>query len=305
MIRIDCPLCESGKFKEVFFKNNYHIVKCIKCGLLFVNPMPSEKEIEKYYKEDFYDEEKFVETTGKTFEYLHKSTQRRADEYKPFLDYLKENAPPPGKLIDIGCGDGTFLELAKGCGWDVSGIEPSKRATTFCVEKGLNVFNQSYERVKFEDDSFNVVTSFVLIEHLCEPKKLLSYMFKILKPGGVALITTCNIDSYEAKQKGVAWDNLIPPVHLIYFSPKTLSRMIGKIGFKKIDISTNAEIIVPEPGTLYYFFLANVKKILNRWPRVKMMAASLSARILKDVNELIGKITKREGRDIVFFVTKK
>ena len=147
-----------------------------------------------------------------------------------------------GRLLDIGCAAGFFLEVAEEKGWDVFGVELSEYASNYARERGLNIFTGDVTATKFPDEYFDVITLWAVISNLQNPYNNLIEAYRILKKKGLIVIQTGNIDSIFAKLQGINWGILTPGGHLYYFSPKTLRKMLELTGFEIVKISTHGDI---------------------------------------------------------------
>lgn len=147
---------------------------------------------------------------------------------------------PQGRLLDVGCGDGTFLARMKAMGWDVAGIEPDPVAAA-CAGKKLNhIFTGDLEQAGFAENSFDAITLCHVIEHLPAPVRTLRECRRILKPGGRIIIITPNTESLGRKWFGNHWRGWEPPRHLFLFTRKSLQIMAQTAGFSDFSINTHA-----------------------------------------------------------------
>lgn len=153
-----------------------------------------------------------------------------------FLDDLK-----PGKLLDVGCGDGKFLNRMKPHGWAVDGVDfDSKAIANAKIKYGLDLHCGDLHGVKFADQTFDAVTMSHVIEHLPDPLKLLQELWRILKTGGRLVVTTPNSAGFGHQKFGAYWFGIDPPRHLKIYSPRTLRSCAERIGFKEIKTKTTA-----------------------------------------------------------------
>jgi 2-polyprenyl-3-methyl-5-hydroxy-6-metoxy-1,4-benzoquinol methylase len=137
------------------------------------------------------------------------------------------------RLLDVGAYTGVFVELAREHGWDAYGIELSLWAAELCHQKGLNVKRGTLNDLCFSDNYFDVITSWDVIEHLNDPHTHLEDIHRILKPGGLLVIHTIDIDAPFARLMGARWPWLME-MHLVYFSRRTLALMLEDVGFDVI-----------------------------------------------------------------------
>lgn len=204
------------------------VVRCKGCGLMYVNPR--DKNIKKLYER--------VED-----EFYLKSKDERIETFKKDLRKLEKVYSKRGKLLDIGCGPGLFLEVAKENGWSVYGTELSKWAYEYARKNGLNVYNKELDKCNLKEGEFDVITLWDVIEHVTDPSKILKQVNRILKKGGLLVIDTPNVDSFFAKLRGRKWGDFVR-MHIYYFSPKSIEKILKKNGFKIIKIENHSRIIV-------------------------------------------------------------
>jgi 2-polyprenyl-3-methyl-5-hydroxy-6-metoxy-1,4-benzoquinol methylase len=196
------------------------IVRCRKCGLVYANPRINTQLIEENYAA--VDDPVYVEERdGRVITFR-----------KNFLPLEALVATKmPGKLLDVGCHIGVMLEIAKERGWQAVGIEPSKWAAERARERGLEVINSGIASAPLEPNSFDAISMWDVIEHLTDPATDLAHLHRCLKPGGVIGIHTIDVESHFARLMGSRWPWLME-MHLYYFSPRTLGKMLEQIGFK-------------------------------------------------------------------------
>ncbi len=198
------------------------IVRCKVCGLVYTNPRREGGLILDNY-------EKVVDQT-----YLEER-EGRVLTFRRNLRPLEELMPPADgrRLLDVGCYIGVLLEIAQERGWEAWGVEPSRWAVEEARRKGLRVMAGTLKEADFADEFFDVVTMWDVIEHLTDPMGELREVHRILKIGGIVCIHTMNIESLFAKLMGPRWPWLME-MHLYYFSPRTLTKMLEKAGFQVI-----------------------------------------------------------------------
>jgi SAM-dependent methyltransferase len=138
-------------------------------------------------------------------------------------------------LLDVGCGSGSFLQIAQSCGWTVMGVEPDPKAVAYGREQGLNIVQGSIELFEGQESMFDVITLSHVIEHVHDPVALLRSCHRLLKPNGQIWLETPNIDSLGHSRYGRDWHGLDPPRHLVLFDPQSLIMALHRAGFNKID----------------------------------------------------------------------
>ncbi|QNK00374.1 class I SAM-dependent methyltransferase [Dyella telluris] len=150
------------------------------------------------------------------------------------LDFFYRHLPGrPGKLLDVGCGNGIFLLRAKDAGWDVQGIEPDPMAVAAARRAGLDVIEGTLDAYGGDGD-FDVVTTSHVIEHVHDPRRFVEQMFALLRPGGRLWIATPNAQSLGHRHFGHAWRGLEPPRHITVLTQRALRELLESTGFRQI-----------------------------------------------------------------------
>jgi SAM-dependent methyltransferase len=203
-------------------KDGYPIVRCERCGLVYVGVTPDRAELEAFYGRDYFEGEVFDGYTGE------QDVRTRLGRARTREIARQE---PGGRLLDVGCAAGFFLAPAADR-FDVRGVEISGYAAQFARDRfGLDVVTGELADAGFPDASFDVVTLWDTIEHLAAPKATLREVARIVRPGGLVVISTGNVESRLARRGLERWSLMAPPGHLFFFSPDTLGRLLRDCGF--------------------------------------------------------------------------
>ncbi|MGC4022134.1 MAG: class I SAM-dependent methyltransferase [Cyclobacteriaceae bacterium] len=218
----NCLLCGSSKLRTMAGYEKDYLCQCNSCGFVFCQVKPSEEVLNKHYSQ--YPRARTIgEITLKRYDSL-------LDSFEP---YRKNN-----NMIDVGCGDGHFLDSAKKRGWNVFGTEFTQEAIDVCEEKGIRMTKGPLLEQQYSSGTFDVVTSFEVIEHINTPQNEAKIFNTILRPGGIAYITTPNFNSISRNILGPKWNVIEYPEHLSYYTPRTLTQLFEQNNFEKIEIST-------------------------------------------------------------------
>ena len=146
-----------------------------------------------------------------------------------------------GTLLDVGCGDGTFLKRMRDLGWSVRGIDPDRQAVQRARENfALDVVAARLEEHRFRDDFFDAVVVSHVIEHVHDPVSLLTECRRILKPGGKIVLLTPNYVGLQRRWLGRSWIGLDCPRHLFLFSRRSLGRCSEIAGLRVVTLRTTA-----------------------------------------------------------------
>jgi len=243
--KVNCNFCGADDYKIKYVKDGYNIVQCNKCRLVYVNPRLTQKAINQLYDEDYFLGEGFDKSIQYQDEFNELSDKTDLSDWdastiKEFLQ-IKEQTP---KLLDIGCGMGLFLWKAKKVGFDVEGIELSPFAAEFVRAKGIKVRDKSIYEEKLPENYYYAISMKEVIEHLPDPKAALQNVYESLKPGGVLFMTTGNYDCPERKLRGKDWFYFMPEGHIYVFSNKTMTNYLREIGFSKIMVTNQGDLLM-------------------------------------------------------------
>ena len=226
----ECPLCKSDKKTIEFSKFDVKIFCCNDCNLRYSEKIPNNTG-------DIYDEGEFltesIDNYVKNVEYRkERFGKERVNLIKSFVK--EKNA----KLLDVGCGVGWFLEVAKESGFEIYGQDIGKELTEWASKRlGAKIWNKHINELNTEI-KFDVITLFDVIEHVEDPLQLLNNCKKLLTKEGIIIIFTPNFDSlsiYITKEDS----NLISfPEHLVYFSEKPVKILSDKLNMELVYYKT-------------------------------------------------------------------
>jgi 2-polyprenyl-3-methyl-5-hydroxy-6-metoxy-1,4-benzoquinol methylase len=222
------------------------------CGLIWLDPMPEEQEIYKAYQ-NYHTHEKgekktknaylfirggyfslrfnYTGTTGLQrilglIIFIHPRWKAEAE-----LAIMQLKAMPGGRLLDIGCGRGDTQKLLQSLGWETEGLEVDPIAANIARKRGLKVRIGTLAGQRYPDNSFDVITMNHVIEHVHDPLRLLSEVYRILKKSGTVVIATPNCESYGHRTFKHFWRGLEPPRHIFLYGSKALKSLFKNAGF--------------------------------------------------------------------------
>lgn len=263
-------LLHSGLIDNVFFcaKGKWDLWRCLDCASGYLDPRPNEASIhmayENYYthtmpaKVECVAKPNSIRALGRQlmsgyirWRYVNlrdlsgmlgflaisllKKRKRSIDEDYRHLPKLPKSG---GKLLDVGCGDGSFLKLAADCGWDVCGLDPDPKAVSNASKLGLIIHKGGLEQFNGKTELFDVITLSHVIEHVHDPLKMLQTCHGLLKRDGVLWLQTPNIDSFGHAFFKNNWRGLESPRHIIIFSLRSLHQSVRRAGFTSVhDLS--------------------------------------------------------------------
>lgn len=237
---ITCLVCGSTLLsKELTCKDfvatgeSFDLHRCNSCSFLFTNPRPRANEIGPYYQSDRY-----VSHAGdkQNLSFMYKVYDVVRDySIKQKLKLIK-SYHPNGKLMDLGCGLGYFLDgVVKDKTFDALGVDVSTEAIDYVKQKfGYAVLGED-KLDTIEEHSFDVITQWHVLEHVHLLNERMQQLKKILKPNGTLFIAVPNSNSWDAKHYKEFWDGYDVPRHLYHFNQKSFGLLMQKHGFEVIQ----------------------------------------------------------------------
>jgi len=223
-----CPICGSASQGSIEPFNSYEMARCRDCSLVYtvLRTIPREQYEEVYSGEADYLE--MVEVAEKTARGEWGFRQLRWFKRKA-LRWI-ETERPNSRLVDIGTGPGTFLLVAKQRGFSVKGVEPTKLAAEKARSLSVDMFNGVIEDfAATQDEKFDVVTSFEVMEHVPDPISMLKAIRAILKPDGIFVFSVPNLDDPYCLRQTLPVN--IPPIHINFFRRQSMRVALEKAGF--------------------------------------------------------------------------
>lgn len=263
---VACPACgdPSGGFDRYtqmhdlleFLPGEWRIKECAHCRSLFLDPRPTIESIGKAYATYFTHNssaEAHASDNGKSLAWklangymnARYGCQRSPSwslgrfivpvllPIRQQLDYFYRRLPrTPGRLLDVGGGNGLFLLRAKAAGWEVEGFEPDPVAAAAARKSGISMYERDLDLLA---GAYDVVTTSHVIEHVHRPQEFLRQIFGLLRHGGMLWLATPNVHSLGHRWYGRSWLGLDPPRHLIVFSANALRDLLEQAGFTSIQ----------------------------------------------------------------------
>jgi 2-polyprenyl-3-methyl-5-hydroxy-6-metoxy-1,4-benzoquinol methylase len=225
----DAALLNRERDLQYHIEGTFDLVRCCRCGLMYVNPRPTTEEMARFYPPD-YRPHRARETRRFSFERL----DERFGSDRRCRAVLARLPTKRGRVLDVGCSTGSFLEAMRRRGnWETYGVEINVEVAEYARSAvGLNVFPGSLQQAEYPDGFFDAVTLWNVLEHLHEPYQTLLEVARILKPGGLVAASIPNPDCIEAKVFGLYWAGWDAPRHLTIFARETIRQMLIQAGFE-------------------------------------------------------------------------
>jgi SAM-dependent methyltransferase len=218
----------------------------------------------------------------------HQTARRRQVARRRLGRVARLLGKPPAqcRLVDVGCSRGDFVGFARELGFAAEGVEPAPHIAAEARAAGLDVKTGLLEDQSYPDASFDCVTFFEVIEHLPTPLALLAECRRVLRPGGVVLLSTGNGESWTARVLKGRWDYFRieqDPGHVSFFNPRSLALVAGRAGFSVARIDT-ARLRLAEKGDVppaVYAVAKAVGELGNAFARTMGRGHDLVAYLLR------------------------
>ena len=225
----NCYFCGKKHWELLGIVEGQNLTRCKECRFIQVNPLPPREEYIKLYKNLEYHSHRMDENRcRKPWERLdhdYKLAQSRLD----IIEKLKRK----GKLLDIGASNGSLVKAANDRGFEAEGTELDDFICKFAeVANKVKMHCGELKDLKFPDRYFDVVTAHDVIEHLYSPREELEEIYRILKPNGLLVLDTPNMDVFSLAIDGLQWHHIKPKEHIFYLSDEHLRKILADQHFK-------------------------------------------------------------------------
>jgi SAM-dependent methyltransferase len=266
-----CPVCNctdrgqlhAGLTDNVFFAapGRWTLWQCSACGAAYLDPRPNEASIGRAY-ESYYTHQdsesppgpaslvqRIRAALGNGYRNARYGTQLYpalgvGDVMARLVPWFRApndqhfrwlpRAPTSRNVLDVGCGSGAWLEIARGAGWTIFGVEPDPVSREIAETKGIKVW-PSIDEARQELPPVDYISLSHVIEHVHDPLALLQSCYDLLKPGAEIYIDTPNIDALGHRFYGKNWRGLETPRHLVLFDRNSLKRALEMTGFRSVS----------------------------------------------------------------------
>jgi len=278
---LSCPVCRS-KSRSILYQDlvddvylvapgKWTLYRCSLCHSAYLSPRPKPFYISKaylnYYTHSSETKHRKRTKSNPLISLRHSiangyANQRYGTSYQPasflgeflgklvprifqIIDIRHRFLPKPtqgDRILDVGCGNGSFLSIASDAGWQVTGLDPDNSAVLAARKSGLNIYLGHIDELSHMSSCFDVITLSHVIEHVHDPSYLLSSLHRLLKDGGLLYLETPNIESCGHKLFGRNWRGIEAPRHLVLFNPRSLAQLLSVHGFDSIKTIRNTSV---------------------------------------------------------------
>lgn len=209
-------------------QETFELLHDAELDMLITHPKPSLEKLPSYYESKDY----ISHTDGKKtlFEKMYQFVKGIALKNK--LKLINSQSQK-GKILDIGAGVGDFLMTAKNDGWEIIGIEPSEKAKSIAIKKGVSFVNDVKE---IESHSLDVITMWHVLEHVPNLEEQIAELKRLIKPNGTIIIAVPNFNSFDANYYGKYWAAYDVPIHLWHFSKTAIQKLFAKEQLELVNV---------------------------------------------------------------------
>jgi 2-polyprenyl-3-methyl-5-hydroxy-6-metoxy-1,4-benzoquinol methylase len=244
MIDIPCPLCESPEWASAAvlqdrllgIDGEFRMVRCLDCGLHYLNPQPTQAELVRYYPEEY--DPFALPAPGRLSAWQRRSLSYGLRKRCRAVTRYKE----AGRLLEVGCATGLFLDAMRASGrWLVQGVEVSEPAVRQAREQfGLDVYHGSLEEAGLPTAVYDAVAMWDVLEHVPQPRETVREVRRVLKPDGVFVLRAPVLDGWDRRLLGEFWAGWDAPRHLTAFSRQTLHTLLSQADLRVLRAASTA-----------------------------------------------------------------
>jgi 2-polyprenyl-3-methyl-5-hydroxy-6-metoxy-1,4-benzoquinol methylase len=236
---VTCLVCDQNHWIHEYQVGPHGVKICRGCQFAMLDPMPSRESRQEFYRGvniDARDTSK-KDSLGRQIsirwkQFIHPIAKQNKKDI--FYRKLVRHVPEGAKILDVGCGKGSFLERATQR-FACSGIEISEALAD--VARGRvngEIFVGDFLMTDFGDRKYDGITLISILEHWDDPLGALKKVYHLMTDQGVMLLKTVNFQCWNRVIMGKKWTGLRPPDHMVYFDPRNLKQLLHKVGFSKV-----------------------------------------------------------------------
>lgn len=240
-VDVACPACGGTRSAPAWMKYELNYLTCLECQTIYISPRPPSATLDDYYRHS----ENYAYWNDVIFP--ASEAARREKLFRPRAERVVEicgrHAITGGTLLEIGAGFGTFgEEVTRLHFFDrFIAVEPTPHLAATCRSRGLEVLESPIEHVSLPDGSIDVIASFEVVEHLFSPKEILQKARRLLRPGGVMIVSVPSSGGFDVmllREKSSSVD----VEHLNYFNNESLARLFEDCGFTTLEVLTPGKL---------------------------------------------------------------
>lgn len=232
-----CNLCgEKVSIHPLYKRFGYQIVRCSTCSLVYLANIPPAHQLAGLYSKRFFQaSSKFKPAPNNPSLINARSRVQQA---------LNLRGVKTSAWLDVGCATGDFVLAARSHVRQAHGSDVSPYAIHIARNRGLNNLKTGdFVSLKYPSSTFDLISMWDLIEHVSNPKAAFAKAYASLASGGYLVLSTGDVGSWSSRVSGRFWHLMIPPMHIYFFSRRTIRRYLKESGFTHIKITYQAKIV--------------------------------------------------------------
>jgi 2-polyprenyl-3-methyl-5-hydroxy-6-metoxy-1,4-benzoquinol methylase len=245
---LDCPAADepvvTGRDRLTVLPGRFSVVRCRKCRLMRTDPRPTASTITFYYPPEY---QPYAATRIAPSDRPPRPWDRLSGLFAFHVDALPPL--PPGRMLEVGCASGSFLQRMAEQGWQVAGIESSPLAVARAREAGHDVWQGPLETAPDAAAPYDLIVGWMVLEHLHDPVAALRKLARWLAPGGWLAVSVPNAGALWRRLFGGRWYDWSLPTHLYHFTPATLARLLDRGGFR-VERTLHHRVLGPVVGSM-------------------------------------------------------
>jgi len=293
---VRCPMCASPDAELRYRLTRFEVLGCRGCALVYLWPQPSPEKIREMFSTLYTTGEGSLPELRDYFGFCYEDVPSNplVQLYESWLDAL-ERVREPGRLLDVGCGTGLFLAVARRRGWQPFGIDDCAEATRHAREHfGLDVWDGEFAGFASGSRRFDAITGWDIIEHSRSPVELLQTMARCLAPGGVVGLSTPNQHSILDVLAGALYrwsrgriqsplEKFYIEQHFLYFTEITLAQALGRAGLavatSRRELTDLRRLALSPPTRLLLHTLFGAARVTGLENRLFVVARAAGPRL--------------------------
>jgi 2-polyprenyl-3-methyl-5-hydroxy-6-metoxy-1,4-benzoquinol methylase len=226
-----CPACDGRGNEPYLIHQGMTLLACRACGTVHLHPRPSRAEIQVMYTDAYQG------ATASYFAKVEKKLRRSRRRIASLAKLVTTICGAPARFLDIGCSGGFMVEAAREKGFEAHGLDIDPVSIDYARQ---HYATNSFALSTLEDYAaasplrFDLIYCSEVIEHLADPRRFLEAVHGLLAPGGVFFLTTPDISHWRRSRDVTRWDGFCPPAHCVFFTPRSLTALLHRVGF--VDI---------------------------------------------------------------------
>lgn len=230
-----CPACDSPDHRFLFHKSGGSYVACDVCKMVYLNPVFKDDVLENYYRNNHQLQ---GETVAGDIEFYSRL-------YRKGLDAIERQLGGAGRILDVGCSTGSFLDIAKQRGWECHGLELNQAEAKIAQAKGHVIQENLLAKAQFTD-RFDAITLWDVFEHVKDGISFLAEARKFLRPSGVVFAQSPSRDALAARILQAQCNMFDGLEHVNLYGFDSLTKLCDRAGYEVVSYET----VIAEIGVI-------------------------------------------------------